>query len=207
MKKNLILISALVLSVGILSARHDRKKKAKAPEKPKQEVQRTTQYNPAATFRLCDATGTQPAWFLSTPKGFSFPTNFPQPAAYRLVSTIDSAWMNFLHKVSYTDSNTRVTVPVFINETIQCKEFLIQRVETMDSALQAKYPMLMTFKARTAENGLNTARLECDENGVKVMVRFDNKTYFMQPMPYGDKTIYCCYAQDDVNFHKKAFEK
>ena len=98
-------------------------------------------------------------------------------------------------------------LPLFMNNTIECKEFIISRTETMDSVLQAQYPELKSFKAFAADNSLNTARIDCDGVNVKMMVTYDHKVYFITSTPYNQTNYYICYAKDDPNFVKDKFEK
>ncbi len=158
-------------------------------------------------MRFCDAPGPQPAWFLELPKGFQFPANFQQPGSYRLVSTIDTVFSSFLSSISYENSGQKIVLPVLIDQTLQCKEFNVSRTMTMDSALQAKYPELMSFKAWTTENSLNAARIDCDGINTRIMITFDKKVYYVTSVIFNKTTYYACYAKDDSNFVKEKFER
>lgn len=210
--KNVFLFATLVL---LFAHNAGAQKKGRKPSKkkvaPKTVVAPApapvSETNPSNTMRLCDATLPQPAWFLELPKGFAFPANFPKPSAYRLVSTIDSTFMAFLNGISTEGNSSRITIPLFMNNTLVCKDFIINRTQTLDSALQAKYPFLMSFKAYAADNGLNAARIERDETAVRMMVTYDGKTYFVQSLPWNKRMLFACYAKDDPNFIKDKFER
>ncbi len=207
--KNLILL-ALVLFISLNSdaaKKNKHKKQVKAVKKievVKTDIKSTDKAN---AMRLCSTPYPQPTWFLELPKGFKFPANFQQPAAYRIVSTIDTVFSSFLNGIQYDKSNTRIVLPLFMNNTIECKEFIVSRAITMDSALQAKYPKLMSFKAFAADNSLNMARIDCDENSVKMMITFDKKVYYINSVVFNKMKYYLCYAQDDPNFVKEKFER
>lgn len=204
--KRIVLLFAIMLAFMPSDARPKKKKKAVKKAIPVQVVTKSTSIE-TNTMRMCESPNSQPTWFLATPVGFKFPANFQAPASYRLLTVIDTSFMNFLNGVPYEQSKCTMMLPVYINQTVQCHEFQITRVETMDSALQAKYPQLMSFKARTASNGLNAARIDCDETAVKISITFDGKQYFVTPVSFNKKTYYACYAKDDVNFVKDRFER
>lgn len=209
MKKFLLFaLSAFLLTPSADAQKKSRKhKKKKVIAKQVVAPMPVSASNPSNTMRLCDASFPQPAWFLELPKGFTFPPNFPKPAAYRLVSTIDSTFKSFLNGISQDGNASKITLPLFMNNTVVCKEFIINRTQTMDSALQAKYPFLLSFKAYAADNGLNAARIECDETSVKMMITYDGKAYFVQSLLWNNRMLYACYAKDDVNFTKDKFER
>jgi hypothetical protein len=83
----------------------------------------------------------------------------------------------------------------------------VSRTTTMDSALQAKYPELMSFKAFTTENSLNAARIDCDGINTRVMITYDKKVYYITSVVFNKLTYYACYAKDDSNFVKENFER
>lgn len=202
------IVLLLVIIITCLPTDSFSKKKKKTAKKT-EPVQVDVKSNSiqANTMRLCESPNSQPTWFLANPVGFQFPANFQAPASYRLLTVIDSSFVNFLNGIPYEQSKFTMMLPVYMNQTVQCHEFQITRVETMDSALQAKYPKLMSFKARTASNGLNAARIDCDETSVKISITFDSKQYFVTSVIFNKKTYYACYAKDDVNFVKEKFER
>lgn len=208
MKKLLLFATAaLVLGFQAGAQKKSRKSKKKVITKPVVAPSPVSETNPSNTMRLCDAALPQPAWFLELPKGFSFPANFPKPSYYRLVSTIDSTFQTYLNGIPTEGNSTKITLPLFINHMVVCKEFIINRTQTLDSALQAKYPFLLSFKAYAADNGLNAARIECDEQSVRMMITYDGKTYFVQSLLWNNRMLYACYAKDDPNFIKDKFER
>ena len=158
-------------------------------------------------LRLCDGTFPQPAWFLSLPTNLQFPKGFPIPSFFRVVTTIDTSWKSFLHTIPYVQSKQKIILPLLLDKTMQCQEFIIERTETMDSVLQAKYPELMSFRAYTANNSLNAARIECDANTTKMMITYNNEVYYVTSIVSNKKTYFICYAQSDANVVKENFEK
>jgi len=206
MRKLFPILLALLSVCSAIEAKKTQKKKKAATQKV-QPVLVEKNTNPANTLRLCDAVYPQPAWFIAHPSGFTFPANFQSPADYRILTTIDSSWKNYLKSVPYENSRMQLTLPLFMDGTVQCRDFIITRVETMDSALQAKYPDLMTFKASTVTNGLNTARIECDASSIKISITYDGKGYYIHPVEWNQRMYYVCYAKDDRNFVKQKFER
>jgi hypothetical protein len=78
---------------------------------------------------------------------------------------------------------------------------------TMDSALQAKYPELLSFKAFASDNSLNAARIDCDGINTRIMITYDSKVYYITSVVFNTITYYACYAKDDSNFIKQPFER
>ena len=200
---------ALTISIGAEAQKRGKTRKhlQKATVTSKVTMSSKKNINKSNTMRLCDATYPQPSWFLELPRDFKFPANFQQPAAYTLVSTIDTVFNSYLKSIPYDSSQVKLLLPLFIDNTIHCKEFIVSRSMTMDSALQAKYPSLMSFKAFTTTNSLNAARIECDENSVKMMIIYDKKVYYINSVKYNKMNYYVCYAKDDINFVKDKFER
>ena len=205
MKKLILFTLLLVISWGSYATKKNKHKKKVTTNKvvtlPHRVLDKTN------SMRLCNTPEPQPAWFLEVPTNFTFPAKFQQPAAYRVVSTIDTVFNNFLHSIPYDQSNFKIMLPLFINNTIECKEFNITRTVTMDSVLQAKYPSLMSFKAFAFDNSLNAARIDCDGSSTKMMVTYDKKVYFITSIISNKTNYYVCYAKDDANFVKDKFEK
>ncbi|HPI54756.1 MAG TPA: hypothetical protein PLU10_08695 [Chitinophagaceae bacterium] len=155
---------------------------------------------------LCPAKDTLPPWYLAIVKGFTFPENFKSPANYRTVS-IDNARLNsYLRSIPYKASTLMLTVPLFINGTLQCKEFTIERVQTMDDVLQAKYPDLMSFRVYEKANQLNAGRIDCDGKTTRFMITYDSEVYFLEPVVFKNNTYYASYSKNDPNFQKQNFE-
>ena len=78
-----------------------------------------------------------PSWYLQVVNGFKFPENMQVPANYRIASINDTLLNKYLHTIPYDVYNKKITIPIYQNFKVECKEFLIQRVITMDSSLQA----------------------------------------------------------------------
>jgi len=209
MKNAIFLLVAVCVTFGAEATKkqHRKKQTTKKIVVRKATIPAVKYTNKSTTMRLCNAIYPQPAWFLEVPKMFDFPTGFARPASFRLVSTIDTTFHSFLKSIPYQGSKESITLPVLINNVIECKEFNISRTMTMDSALQAKYPQLMSFKGFTASNSLNTARIDCDETSVRIMVTYDTKVYYINSLLYNGMQYYVCYAKDDGNFVKEKFER
>ncbi len=197
---------ALCISIGAIASKKTKRKK-KVQTKHVISPIPVKQTDKSNTMRLCMSPAPQPSWFLEVPNNFKFPANFQQPASYRLLSTYDTLLKSFLHSIPYPNSSMKIMLPVFIDNTVQCKEFTITRTETMDSVLQAKYPDIMSFKAVTSDNSLNAARIDCDANSVKMMITYNKKVYYVTSMLFNKMTYYACYAKDDINFVKDKFER
>jgi hypothetical protein len=129
------------------------------------------------------------------------------PANYRLLSISDKQLDEYLHSIPYDNSDKHITIPLYMNGIMECKDFTITRTETMDSVLQAKYPQLMSFKAFEKGNNLNAARIDCDGSSTKFMVTYNGTTYFVNPVKFKNKIYYASYTKDDPNFVKQKFER
>lgn len=156
---------------------------------------------------LCASRNGMPVWYFGIVKGFEFPKGFTAPMNYKLLAINDVQLDEYLHTVPYTPSDKHITIPLLINGLLECKDFQIIRTETMDSALQAEYPQLMSFVAREKGNSLNEARIECDGTAAKFMVTYNNRVYFINPVQFNKKLYYASYCKDDPNFVKKPFER
>jgi hypothetical protein len=146
---------------------------------------------------------------LAIVKGFEFPKGMKAPANYRLASINDAKLNEYLSYVPYDFEKSvkkMIQLPLYQNGLLTCKEYRIVRVQTMDSALQAKYPQLMSFKAYDPNNPLNTARIDCDGESTKILIYEDGQSYFVQPCLFKNKWFYACYGKNDPNFKKYDFE-
>ena len=123
-------------------------------------------------------------------KNFQFSNDITPPANYRLVTINDVFLNDYLKTIPYEKSDMKIKIPVFQNKTIDCIEFTIERVTTMDSVLQAKYPELMSFRIYEKSNLLNAGRVDCDGKTTKVMLTYNNETYFVTPVAFDKKTYY-----------------
>ena len=113
------------------------------------------------------------------------------------VSTVSAADVADNSTVSLADSSSNSA----INDVS-----VYQQTSSQDSALQAKYPELMSFKAMEDSNPLNTARIDCDGNSTRIVVQYDGETYFVTPFMFNKKIYYACYSKNDPNFIKQSFE-
>ena len=213
---------ALMLSTGEASAQRKKSRPKRknvqttAPVKvktndslyvPAASIAGVADARPANAMLLCAARNGMPVWYLSVVKDFRFPEGFMAPMNYKLLSVSESDLNLYLHSIPYTPSDKHVTIPLLVNGELECRDFQITRVETMDSALQAEYPELMSFVAREKGNSLNEARIDCDGTSTKISVRYDGRTYFVNPVMFNKKLFYATYTKDDPNFVKQAFER
>jgi hypothetical protein len=207
MNKFIILGMAMVMTFASATAKHKKKTKKKKVVQQTQVITPVVAPNTVNTMRLCPATDMMPAWYLAIAKGFTFPENFQAPANYRLLNINEARLDSLFRMTNYFKSNQKIMIPLYMDKTLQCKEFSLVRVETMDSALQAKYPQLMTFRAYEEKNQLNAARIEMDGVNTRMMVTYDTKRYFIQSFLFKGQKYYASYAQDDPNFQKEKFER
>ncbi len=206
--KKLYALICIALFMGHFNADAQKKK----TKRQKKVVKKTVVAAPIRTdtlnqsLLLCYTRYDMPSWYLAVNKDFRFPVDMQQPANYRLATINDTLFTNYLKTIPFEVYNKKVNLPLFVNQSIACKEFAIQRVVTMDSALQAKYPDLMSFKAVDEANPLNTARIDCDGSKTQIMMTIDGETYFANPILFNKKIYYACYSKNDPNFQKQSFE-
>jgi hypothetical protein len=206
-----IILSLILLTLATASVDAHKKKAKRKKVVRKSVVTKTdtsvvdTKY--ANTMLLCSSKNGMPVWYMAIVKDFQFPTNFMAPANYRLLSISDKQLDEYLHSIPYDNSDKHITIPLYMNGIMECKDFTITRTETMDSVLQAKYPQLMSFKAFEKGNNLNAARIDCDGSSTKFMVTYNGTTYFVNPVKFKNKIYYASYTKDDPNFVKQKFER
>lgn len=206
--KKIYLVICLVALVAMQHADAQKKK-----TKPRKKVIRKTIVQQAKnsdtlnqSMLLCYTMYGMPSWYLAINKDFRFPVDIQQPSDYRLATINDTLLDNYLATVPYEVYNKKINLPLYINRNISCKEFKIQRVVTMDSALQAKYPKLKSFKAVDELNPLNVARIDCDGSSTRIMITYEGETYFITPVVFNKRTYYACYSKNDPNFIKQAYD-
>lgn len=209
MKRPILFLFLLCVTVGVSSFARKKNKGKQRKLPPTTTVQQQTK--PIAVSMpkmalLCPAKDTLPPWYLAIVKGFTFPSNFKSPANYRTVSIDNSRLSSYLRAIPYKGSSMMLTVPLFINNTLQCKEFTIERVQTMDDELQAKYPDLMSFRVYEKTNQLNAGRIDCDGKSTRFMITYENEVYFLEPIVFKNNTYYATYSKNDPNFQKQNFE-
>ncbi|MEZ5047123.1 MAG: hypothetical protein R2831_09045 [Chitinophagaceae bacterium] len=188
-----------------------KKRKAKTTTTQKSTVQqgtiKTYQPNTMNTLALCQELGL-PKWYLAIVKGFVFPNNFQAPSSYRLTTFNQSQMDEYLKSIPFEDSLSKnIILPVYLNRMIPCKTFAIHRVQTMDQALQDKYPNIMSFAGQEVGNPYNTIRIDCDGTQTKFMITYDGEVSYIHPYVFQGKTYYACYSKNDPNFSKDNFEK
>ncbi len=205
--KKIYLVICLVALAAMQHA--DAQKKKTKPRKKtirKTIVQHTKNADSLnQSLLLCYTMYGMPSWYLAINKDFRFPVDMQQPSDYRLATINDTLLDNYLATVPYEVYNKKINLPLYINRNISCREFMIQRVVTMDSALQAKYPKLKSFKAVDESNPLNVARIDCDGSSTRIMITYEGETYFVTPVVFNKKIYYACYSKNDPNFIKQAY--
>lgn len=156
---------------------------------------------------LCANSENIPFWHLAPNSTISFPANMQKPRFYRLVTFNEAEMRTFLKNTPYADSSIKIILPVYINNTIECKSFQVSRTKTMDDALQAKYPEIMSFKGFEPGDPFNTIRIETSEKSATFMINYNNDVLFINPITENGKIYYATYSKNDPNFIKNDFEK
>lgn len=213
MKRISTRILMLILLVVISQNVDARKKKSKKRKPVKISLTKSSSLDTLAndsryanTMLLCNAKKDMPVWYLAIDKSFQFPEGFNAPSNYKLLSISEKQLNDYLKTVSFHKREKHITIPLYINGLMECKDFEIERNETMDSVLQAKYPELMSFSAFEKGNDLNSARIECDGQTVKMMVTYNGETYFVNQVKTKTKNYFASYGKNDPNFIKRSFE-
>lgn len=201
----ILCMAILLVNLGANAQKKRTKHKKRVVKKTVVQVPSTSD-TMHQSLLLCYTRYDMPSWYLAVDKDFRFPVDMQQPADYKLATINDTLLTNYLKSVPFDTFAKKINLPLYSNQHIACKEFLIQRVVTMDSALQAKYPSLMSFKAVDAGNPLNTARIDCDGGKTQIMMVLEGEIYYASPIVFKKKTYYACYGKNDPNFTKQAFE-
>jgi hypothetical protein len=162
-----------------------------------------------SSLPLCTNSYNFPYWGIAVVQGFQYPKNIKEPKIYKLASIINSELLAYLHSIPYETEKAemkKIQLPIYRNGLLTCKEYHIVRVETMDSALQAKYPLLMSFRAFDPNDGMNNARIDCDGISAKALINDEGETFFLTPVTFLNQIFYSCYSKNDPNFIKDDFE-
>jgi hypothetical protein len=205
--KNFVLTCTMLLLFAFSSEANKKKKKVLQTKTTKAVVAASSSVTQASSLMLCNADYGMPTWYLNMVKGFQFPSNFQAPLNYRLVTIQEKELGDYLKTIPFEKSENKIKVPIYSNRMIDCVEFTIERVTTMDSVLQAKYPDLMSFRIYEKANQLNAGRIDCDGVSTKMMLTYNQETFFVTPVSFNKKTYYACYSKNDPNFKKESFER
>lgn len=206
------ILSATML-LSLLSYQADAQSKRRKRSIPKKQISTKpapvvesakSEFNNAAL--LCSANQSMPAWFLASKINFAFPAGFQAPAQYKLTTINFTSFLNHLRSIPFKESDKQITLPLYLGDVMICNEYDIVRNETMDSALQAKYPNIMSFAASQKTNPLNDARIESDGESIRIMVRHEGETYFIQSFKHNNRYYFAHYSKNDPNFIKQEFE-
>lgn len=197
----------VLLCVGTLHGQKRKKSKkviGKVVVTPKADTTPLKMYN---TLPICKNDFYFPEWEMVVVKDFVFPSNMKTPSQYRILSINQKELNEYLKGIPYENNGSmKIQLPLFRNGVITCKDYLAMRVVTMDTALQAKYPDIMSFKGHDAADPTNTVRIDCDGTSSSFMIREENETLFIQPVEFKKRIYYACYSKNDPNFKKEDFE-
>lgn len=205
--KNWMFVLLLVVSFGVVLAHPQKKKGAKS--KTTNATKTPVKNEPTIlnnSLVLCASKDSMPAWYLNEPADFRFPANYPVPKQYQLFATVYPWLKTSLQKIPFGRDGGKITLPIPVNGGVQCIDYTIGRVLTMDSALQARYPQLMSFAAYQTSNPLNDVRIDCDDSNIKMMVRHNGVTYFFQSLPYKSTYLFVSYEKGNAGISKQPFE-
>ena len=205
--KYFVLTCSMLFLFAFSSEANKKKKKVLQTKTSKVVVAASSSVIQVSSLMLCNADYGMPTWYLNMVKGFQFPSNFQAPLNYRLVTIQEKELGDYLKTIPFEKSENKIKVPIYSNRMIDCVEFTIERVTTMDSVLQAKYPDLMSFRIYEKSNQLNAGRIDCDGVSTKMMLTYNQETFFVTPVSFNKKTYYACYSKNDPNFKKEAFER
>ena len=205
--KYFVLTCSMLFLFAFSSEANKKKKKVLQTKTSKVVVAASSSVIQVSSLMLCNADYGMPTWYLNMVKGFQFPSNFQAPLNYRLVTIQEKELGDYLKTIPFEKSENKIKVPIYSNRMIDCVEFTIERVTTMDSVLQAKYPDLMSFRIYEKSNQLNAGRIDCDGVSTKMMLTYNQETFFVTPVSFNKKTYYACYSKNDPNFKKESFEK
>lgn len=198
---------AALLCVGTIEAQKKRKKKKVIPKVAVVAKVDTVPKKLYHTLPICKNDFYFPEWELVVIKDFVFPSNMKTPANYRILSINQKDLNEYMASIPYENNGSmKIQLPIFRNGVISCKDYLAMRVVTMDTALQAKYPEIMSFKGSDAANQANTVRIDCNGVGTSIMIREENETLFIEPVEFKNRIYYACYSKNDPNFTKDDFE-
>ncbi|MBU3677533.1 MAG: hypothetical protein FGM54_10215 [Chitinophagaceae bacterium] len=204
MKKWMVLALMVSATIPVFS-QHKKHRSSKAKAKPT-SVQTSAPVLLNNSLVLCPSIDSLPAWHLAEPADFKFPANYPVPTQYQLYGTIYKWFKLALTQIPYAPATRRLTLPVPVAGGVQCIDYQVKRVQTMDSALQAKYPQLMSFAASQVGNPLNDMRIDCDGDQISMMIRHQGETYFMRAMPYKGTYLFVAFNKQHAGDKKKPFE-
>lgn len=205
--KYFVLTCSMLFLFAFSSEANKKKKKVLQTKTSKVVVAASSSVIQVSSLMLCNADYGMPTWYLNMVKGFQFPSNFQAPLNYRLVTIQEKELGDYLKTIPFEKSENKIKVPIYSNRMIDCVEFTIERVTTMDSVLQAKYPDLMSFRIYEKANQLNAGRIDCDGVSTKMMLTYNQETFFVTPVSFNKKTYYACYSKNDPNFKKESFER
>lgn len=197
-------LALLLVDTAIAQKKKKRKVVPKITVVPKTDTIPEKIYN---SLPICKNDFYFPEWELVVVKDFAFPSNMKAPSQYRILTINQTELNEYMRSIPYEGGGSmKIQLPIFRNGVITCKDYLAMRVVTMDTALQAKYPDIMSFKAHDAANPLNTVRIDGNGSTTSFMIRDENETFFIQPVEFKKRIYYACYSKNDPNFTKEDFE-
>lgn len=87
-----------------------------------------------------------------------------------------------------------------------CRAFTTQVSGTMSAELAAKYPEIVSLKGNAQANANADLRLDYDGNQMRGQVIWSDKVYLIDPVKYGNSTVYIVYDKNDSSIPKNSFE-
>ncbi|PZF75028.1 hypothetical protein [Taibaiella soli] len=87
-----------------------------------------------------------------------------------------------------------------------CRAFTTQVSGTMSAELAAKYPEIVSLKGRSDANADADLRLDYDGNQMRGQIIWSGKVYIIDPVKYGNSTVYIVYDKNDTSVPKNSFE-
>lgn len=87
-----------------------------------------------------------------------------------------------------------------------CRAFTTQVSGAMSAELAAKYPEIVSLKGRSEANANADLRLDYDGSQMRGQVIWSDKVYIIDPVKYGNSTVYIVYDKNDTSVPKNSFE-
>lgn len=109
---------------------------------------------------------------------------------------------SILSQVTSRDPNNSSVVLELPNPDTTFSNWNLAITNTMSDELMAKYPELKTFQGIQNDHPKNTVRLEWTGQGFTAMLKKENSSIVIQPLP-GSKTNYICYYSSNISVTKK----
>jgi|GEM_PF-2182270 len=99
----------------------------------------------------------------------------------------------------------RMTLPMPAD--VGCRTFTLMPSGTLNAALAAKYPKLVSLKGAEEKEKLNTVRLDYDGEKINAEISWNYKVFIIQPWRDNDTLYYLVSRAEDTGYEKVPFEK